>query len=331
MNIKKIASITGFSVSTVSKALNNYPDISEKTKNKILDAAKEFDYIPNRYAQSLVKRKTNTIGVVYEIETGFTSSFFTSIFHYFREVMEKEGYDILLLSNHSAHGLDYLEQSKYQQVDGLLFLASGRNQDVIHKIKDANLPMVFVDAPIKNKYTVSSNNTQGIYQAMKYLTLLGHQRIGFIGGGLHQEIGKTRLDAYLSFCNELNLEPYYIKDKTNVHYSFEEGISSMQNLFLEYGLLDAVLCSSDTLAFGATSFLKSSGFNIPEDISIIGFDDSNLCELSVPKLTSVHQNVKEIGTEAASLLLKQINKEIISSSKVTVPTSLVIRESTSKK
>lgn len=332
ITIVKIAKLSGFSVSTVSKALNDYPDISEKTRQKILKVCKEQGYIPNSSAQNLVTKRSNTIGVVYEIEQGLKNLFFAEILDSFRENVEANGFDILLLSNKDRRGLDYVDHSRFKQVDAILIIAGGRNMQAIDRIKSAKIPMLTLDPPVIMNNSIYSDSYDAIKSSCNYLYQLGHKRIAFIQGNyLETLIGKRRHKAYMDFMAEKDLEPLWIPEINNISYAVNDGFRTMQAIFEKYGLPDAVCASSDLMAIGAIDFIKSNGFNVPNDVSVIGFDNIQFCDLTTPKLTTIKQDYKKIGSLAASLLLKMIETKELDIEPILIPTSIVVRESCRKK
>lgn len=332
VTIIEIAQASKCSVSTVSKALNDYPDVSEKTKKKILKIAQDMGYVPNSTAQSLVRKKSNTIGIVYEIDHGLRNQVFSEILSYFRAEIEKSGYDLMLLSNNSKRGLDYLDHSRFKQVDGVVIIAAGHNQGAIQRMREANLPVVTIDPPLPlQTNAVYSHSKNGIYKAAKYLYQLGHRKIAYIQGDVYNYIGKSRLDGYLKFIAEQDLEPMWVKERHNVRYSLEDGFKTMQDIFEKYGLPDGVVVSSDLMAIGAIQFLKNSGFDVPRDCSVIGFDNMPFCDIIEPKLTTMKQDFELIGTQACQVLLKMIDSKTIESENIVLETQLVVRNSTQKR
>jgi LacI family transcriptional regulator len=330
VTIIEIAKLSNCSVSTVSKALNNYPDVSEKTRKRIMKIAAEAGYIPNATAQSLVRKKSNTIGVVYELERGLKNLFFSEVLDAFRATIERKGYDILLLSNKSNLGLDYVDHSRFKQVDGVLIVAGGRNVDAIGRMKENNLPVLTLDPPLELKNAIYSDSYSGIIKACGYLYQLGHRRIAFIQGDSETLIGSKRNQAYLDFIREKGLSPI-MADRSNIYYSMEEGYGTMQAIFERHGLPEAVIASSDLMALGAMNYIKSNGFVIPEDISVIGFDNLQFCEIVEPRLTTVKQDYKHIGTVAGETLIDMIEQKTLDIEPMVIDTSIVVRDSCRKR
>jgi LacI family transcriptional regulator len=332
VTIVKIAKLSGFSISTVSKALNDYPDISAKTKQKIIKISRELGYIPNASAQNLVTKRSNTIGVVYEIEQGLKNLFFSEFLNSFREIIEQKNFDILLLSNKDRKGLDYVDHSRFKQVDAILIVAGGRNLEALERIKSNHLPMLTLDPPVYMNNSIYSDSYEAIKQSCNYLYQLGHRRIAFVQGNYRETfIGKNRFDGYIDFMKEKNLDPIWIPEINNISYSIDEGYMTMQAIFETHGLPEALCVSSDLMAFGAIKFLKDNGFKVPEDVSVIGFDNLQFCDLTEPRLTTIKQDYKTIGRLAAEMLVDMIETKSLEKDSIMIPTSIVIRESCKKK
>jgi LacI family transcriptional regulator len=327
VTIVEIAAISKCSVSTVSKALNNYSDVSEKTRKRIAKIAHELGYVPNSSAQSLVTRKSNTIGIVFDIEIGLKHFVFSEILDQFRNSIEGKGYDLLLLSNNARYGLDYLDHSRYKQVDGVLIVASGRNQKAIQRMREANIRILFIDPPFLVNNSIRSDSYQGIQKACNYLYHLGHRKIAFIQGDNENYIGRERMKAYLEFVEDHELEPMWLPTIHNIRYSQEEGYQTMQAIFEAYGLPDAVCVASDTMAIGAIRCMQNNGYHVPNDISIVGFDNSVICDFVEPKLTSVKQDFQAIGRLACEKLVEMIEKDITEFEPIKLDTSIVVRSS----
>jgi LacI family transcriptional regulator len=327
VTIIEIAKLSGCSISTVSKALNNYSDVSEKTRERIIRIAKEAGYVPNATAQSLVRRKSNTIGVIYQLKRGFKNLFFAEILDSFRAAIEQKGYDTLLLSNQSKSGSDVIDRSRFKQVDGLLVFAAGRNVNDFIEMSEINLPILTLDPPALSENTIYSDSYAAIQKACRYLYRLGHRKIAFIQGDLDLLVGKKRFEGYLDFMKENELEPIYSLKTKNKTFSIDEGYQTMHAIFEENGLPEAVCASSDLMALGAIKYLKTNGFHVPKDISIIGFDNMHFCDILEPRLTSIKQDYQHIGTLAGNVLTDMIDKKKRTIEPIRIETSIVVRDS----
>ena len=160
---------------------------------------------------------------------------------------------------------------------------------------------------------------------------IGHKKIAFIQGDKGNFIGKSRLQGYLDFIKDHNLEEIYCKDIINISYSFDDGLKTMQCIYDNFGLPEAIVSSSDLMAIGAMKYIQQIGYKVPEDVSIIGFDDLQLCEIVTPKLSSIRQDYELIGKKSCELLIEKMNKKAIKLKPFVVDTQLILRESVRKR
>ena len=331
VTIDEIAKLSKVSVSTVSKALNGYTEISEKTRNRVIEIADQLGYMPNATAQSLVRKRSNTIGVVYEVEYGLKNLFFSGVLEAFRKNVESNGYDILLLSHNTDSGLDYLRHCQSKNVDAVLVVSGGDNHESITKLCQSNLAVLTLDPHEKSSNSIYSDSYVSIRRSCKYLYELGHKKIAFINGSYTNFIGRERLRAYLDFMYEKGLEPMYLPDRSNESYSYEEGHHTMKLIFETYGLPEAVCSVSDLMAVGAINYLNTHGFSVPHDVSVIGFDDLQVCEIVTPKLTTVRQNYEAFGELACQTLMGMIEGKVRTIDPIVVDTEIVVRDSCKKR
>lgn len=331
VTIDEIAKLSKVSISTVSKALNGYTEISEQTRKRVTAIAEELGYMPNATAQSLVRKRSNTIGVVYEVEYGLKNLFFSGVLEAFRKVVESRGYDILLLSHNTESGLDYLKHCNSKNVDAVLVVSGGDNQEAIRKLYQSQLAVLTLDPHEKGPNSIFSDSYHSIKRSCKYLYELGHKRIAFINGSYTNFIGRERLRAYLDFMHEKSLEPLYLPDKSNESYSYEEGHQTMKMIFEMHGLPEAVCSVSDLMAIGAINYLNTHGFSVPDDVSVIGFDDLHVCEIVTPKLTTVRQNYEAFGQYACDTLLGMMDGKVRTIDPIIVDTEIIVRDSCKKR
>lgn len=331
VTIDEIAKLSKVSTSTVSKALNGYAEISEKTRKRVMEVADSLGYMPNATAQSLVRKRSNTVGVVYEVEYGLKNLFFSGVLESFRKNVESKGYDILLLSHNTESGLDYLRHCNSKNVDGVLIVSGGNNQEALNKLKTSSLAVMTLDPTVNEPNSIYSDSYVSIKRSCKYLYELGHKKIAFVNGSYSNFIGNERLRAYLDFMKEKNLDPIYLKDHSNESYSYEEGYQTMKRIFETYGLPEAVCSVSDLMAVGAINYLYNHGFNVPQDVSVIGFDDLQVCEIMTPKLTTVRQNYEAFGQIACETLLGMMDGKIERRiDPIVVDTEIIVRDSCKK-
>ena len=330
--IYDIAKKSGFSITTVSKVINNYPDVSQKTRKKILQTIEELDYHPSSNARSLMTKKYWTIGVVYieELNHGIQHPFFSAVIESFRSEMEDAGYDLLLISKKiEQRKTGYIERFKQRGVDGVIVVSPIKLTKDVQEIVDHDIPSVFIDLYHSKVSTVNSDNVDGSMQVVKYLHSLGHRKIAHIAGGDQTFAGRAREQGFIQGMKEQGLEvreDYLINGGL---FDVSGGFEAMQQLLALRDRPTAVYAAGDMMAIGAMRAIQEAGLQIPDDISIVGFDDIELAKYVTPSLTTIKQDAQTIGQQAADLLLKQIDHKKKIPLGVMVPVSLIERGSVS--
>ncbi len=312
VTIKDISKKSGFSVTTVSKALNNYSDISEQTKDKILQLALDMNYIPNSQARSLVTQKSYTIGIIFHEITGvgLQHPLFSKILESFKNEVEEAGYDILFLAHKTGgqHG-SYLQHSLRKQVEGIFVLCADFFSDELFELYNSKLPVVMIDFEQEKICNVTSNNDQAVYMAVKHLYDLGHRKIATIHGGRNTYIGGTRKKVFEDTLISLGLP---VKDEYLLEgefFSKEDGYKAMEELLKVKDQPTAIFCASDMMAVGAMQAINCAGKSVPGDYSIVGFDGVEVGQIISPRLTTIKQDTEKMGKIAASEILKMIEKK----------------------
>lgn len=336
VTIKDVSRLSGFSVTTVSKALNNYPDIARKTKEHIKKICNEVGYVPNATAQSLVSKKSYTIGIVFEEITGvgLQHPLFSKILESFKSEVEKLGYDIMFLSNTGANGSSgsYYQHSIRKQIEAILVLCAEFNSEAMIELYKGPIPTLIIDFTNEKVLNVTSDNKIGMAQAVEYLTQLNHKKIGHIHGSLDTYIGELRYRSVREAMEAKRLtinEDYFVDGN---FFSREDGINAMNRILAMKNPPTAIICASDMLAIGAISACNKNGKSVPEDFSIIGFDGINAGQLISPTLTTIKQNTEAMGKSAAKNIIKMINskKQLSAGETIEVPTAVLVGETTRK-
>ncbi|WP_214756890.1 MULTISPECIES: LacI family DNA-binding transcriptional regulator [unclassified Exiguobacterium] len=328
--IYDLAKKTGFSITTVSKALNNYKDVSEKTRAKILQAAAEMDYLPNAHAQSLSTKKSWAIGVMFSEanEVGMKHPFFNGIIESFRHATEEHGYDLIFASrNLRNRDMSYLEHFKHRAVDGIVVICSDRMDEQVQELMQSDIPIVVVDMDSANCSVVYSDNSEGARMAVNYLYELGHRAIAHIAGDSSIDAGAARVKGYELAMHALDLpiQPGYLVNAG--FFSVEEGKQAMEQLLQLPSPPTAVFVAGDQMAIGAIEAVHKHGLRVPEDISIIGYDDIEMIKYITPKLTTIRQDTDEIGEAAAELLIEQMTAKERRTERRVIPVRLIERAS----
>jgi len=326
VTIKDIAKLANVSHTTVSRALNNSPYINEETKSKIKTLAKELHYVPNYNAKSLVLLKSYVIGVFFSsISDGTTDTFFHEIIKGINKVIDKE-YNLII------RGIDdykYFHQIDKTNFDGIIVVSQRKTDDEF--IKDAiekEIPVVVINRHIEisDIVNIMSNDTYGVYEAVEYLIKNNHKKIAIIGGNKEFESSVYRKEGYIKALKDNNIslnEEYMISGK----YNLESGYENMKKLIELEDRPTAVFCANDDIAVGAMKAVFESGLNVPNDISIIGFDDSNFCKYVTPTLTSVRKDSLAMSEYGGINLLNVIKNREVNKEKVYIESKLIVRDS----
>lgn len=332
--IYDIAKKSGFSVTTVSKALNDYKDVSPKTKEKILTIAEELGFRPNSVARSLTMKKSWIIGVFFtdHVNSGFKHPFFVDVIESFKKVVGKKGYDLLFFANQMGEkDISYVDHCKDRNVDGVIILGLDRKDPFLPELIHSGIPCVSVDLDIvgKNAGYICSDNSKGAEVAVKHLYELGHKNIAHISGRMETLAGQQRYIGFQKALEKLKI-PFRKDYVVDGDYTTEGGYRAMKQLIELPDPPTAVFCAGDLMAIGAMKLLRDKGLSVPSDVSIIGFDDIDLAEFVTPPLTTIRQNKQELGRKAADALLSLIEESQAFSPIITVPVELVIRGSCGK-
>jgi LacI family transcriptional regulator len=310
VTIKDISKRSGYSITTVSKALNNYSDISDTTKRKILDLCDEMGYVPNLSARSLVSKKSYTIGIIFDEITGvgLQHPLFSKILESFKSRVESMGYDIMFLAKNIGmqHG-SYLEHSKRKQVEAIFILCTDYEDPEIKKLYISEIPVCVIDFSYAGVSNITSNNKRGVEKAVKHLAHLGHTKIAHIYGSLDHDIGRRRKEYFEQSMQSLNLDVKQEYLVSGEFFTKENGYNAMGHLLELDEPPTAVFCSSDMLAIGAIQAIHEAGFSVPDDFSIVGFDGIDLGQMLSPRLTTIRQDTHKMGQISANQILQMIN------------------------
>lgn len=331
VSLKDLAIELGVSVSTVSRALKNSPEIGEEMRLRVKALAKERNYRANPFALSLLKNTVRIIGIIVpDIVTHFYSSIISGI----SDIARKQGYSVIITSSYEQYDLEKqcLEDLINIRVEGIIACLSQETKDYAHfeALSEQNIPLVFFDRVcLTDKFSsVVTNNPESAQQATEHLLSTGSRRVGFIGGSNHLEIVKQRKHGYLQALREykIPIEKELVFCKS---ISFNGGYEGACRLLSLPQPPDAILAMNDSLAFGAIKAIKEHGLRIPDDISIIGYTDEEHANYIEPTLTAITHQTYRMG-EVASLLLIKILKGDTRIRQITVPTILSIRNSSKK-
>jgi len=318
VTIKEIAKKVGVSVGTVSKVLNYDKTVSEINKRKVIRIIKELNYRPNRIARSLSKGKTKNVGFIIP---DITNPFFPELVRGASDLLISNGYYVFLCSSdNDANKEDfYINDLVSMWIDGIIIAPSDTENRDIGIFNKIISPFVVIDREIEglNKDLVIINNKKGAYEAVNYLIGNSHKRIVILAGPQYTKTAQNRFMGWKKALEEKALFREEFAFWGN--FSIDSGYEMMKKVFDNVDKVDAVFACNDLIALGAIQAIEEKKYKIPDDISIIGFDDIYLSKFLKPSLTTVRQPIYDMGKIAAEILLDRM-----SSSKDFVPKKVVI-------
>jgi LacI family transcriptional regulator, sucrose operon repressor len=323
-NIKDVAKLAGFSVGTVSRVLNNRGYISDETRKKVDDAMKQLNYVPNELAKSIFRQYTKIIGVIVPF---ITHPYFGQVVESLEFYASKINYKILLCNSYFEKDkeIEYFQMLKSNKVDGIVL--GSRNMDISDIINE-NLPLITIDRILgDNIPCVSSDNYKGGVLATQHLINRGCKKIAHISGSpsLHL-MANLRTDAFVDTCHKNGIEPIVVSTGEE-QFSSMSYYNDIQNLLRDHPDIDGIFASSDIIAAQIIQVGRQNSLRIPEDIKVIGFDNTNIAVLTTPKITTICQPIEQISKYALELIINEINGEIVPMRTV-LPVKLIEREST---
>jgi len=331
ITIKDIAKQLGISPSTVSRALKDHPDISEITKTKVKELAKELKYKPNAIALSLQSSKSNIIGI---IVPQIVHHFFSTVISGIEEYASNKGYNVLICqSNESVEKEIANIQLLYSsRVEGIIVSRTKNTDDFSHfnNIIERNIPMVFFDRTCHSLQTdkVIIDDYRAALEATEYLIKTGCKKIAHFSGPENLKISAKRMWGFRDALKKHNIK--LNKDLIIKADNFETGKKITNKLINDKNIPDGIFAVNDMTAAGAISALKSNNLKIPEDVSIIGFTNGMISTIIDPSLTTVEQNGYKMGQKSAELLIDRVEETDTPFITEIIPTKLIIRESTIK-
>ncbi|NPV87814.1 MAG: LacI family DNA-binding transcriptional regulator [Anaerolineae bacterium] len=328
ITILDVANASGVSFGTVSRVINNDIHVKPETRQRVLDAMRRLGFVANRQAQSLAGGKTNLIGLlVPDLGTGYIGEIIRGI----DAELGLMGLDLITYTTHrtASKEANYVANLARGMVDGLLLVLPRHPADYIETLTQRGFPFVLIDhqGTGENCPAVGATNWQGAYTATEYLIKLGHQRIGFITGWMDLGCAQDRLKGYRSA-----LRTYHIPEAPDLVY---EGTFSQPDGYAgASALLDlpnpptAIFASNDVMAMGVMDAVRNRGLRIPDDISVVGFDNIAQSAMVYPPLTTVQQPLEQMGRVATQMLLGILKDPEKEAGRIELPTELIVRGST---
>lgn len=327
-----VAKKAGVSFITVSRVLNNKGYVKKETRDRVLKTIKELNYYTNHIGQALRNKKVNTIGIIIPEPPNVPvhgMEYYNMLMQGIDQFTVSHGYDILLSTyKQNDPEVDYLRLYFLRKVDGLiLFIPDMRYLDV-NQIEKKNIPCVIIGERPNNKRInfVDAENFEGMFNVTKYLISKGAKNIAFIKGKPHMQNTIDRINGFLSAMKKNNIR---VNDSLifDGDYSLISGINAMKKIILSKKIPDAIICSNDHMALGVLSEAKKANIRIPLDMSLVGFDDITITELTDPPLSTVRQPLFDMGYKASEILFNKIIDNNKASERKIFPVELILRKS----
>lgn len=329
VSIKDVAKKVNVSVTTVSRVLNNKPDVSEETRRKVEKAIKELRYTPSGIARGLVLQKTKSIGLVIP---DVSNPFYPELIKGLGRKAKEKGYSLILYDtdNNKAEEEEAIRLLRSKMVDGIILSLSLKNKDILKRLEKEDYPIVQIDREIKESIypAITIDNKKSAYTATEYLIKHGHSKIGHISGDLSTETAINRLEGF-----KLALDKYGIPFREEWifegDYSKEAGKKQMEKIIKLPYRPTALFFANDLMAYGAYETIYNYNYTIPEDFSIIGHDNIEISSFVRPGLTTMDQPKYKLGQIAVETLINMIenkgDKDIFQN--ITLKNKIIVRDS----
>ncbi|MCP8971275.1 LacI family DNA-binding transcriptional regulator [Ectobacillus ponti] len=327
LTIKDIAKMAGVSVSSVSRVINNSKPVNDEIRERVEKVIQETNFRPNALARGLIHKSTNLIGVIIPQVNSVSAHLINGI----EEVAARNGYHIILSNSGSdtEQELKALDIFAERQVDGIILSSVDITEQHVQQMNRNKVPLVVVGQKTTEYGIpwVDVDNYQPVAEVVRYLVRCGHERIGMIYGPLQdQSAGLSRYQAFLDEMarKQLPIDPAHLVES---RFTTKGGYEAMESLLRNESVPTALVCASDIIAIGAKNCAEDRGYLIPEDMSIVGFDDIELAALVRPQLTTVQVNIERMGTRSMEILLQTIEEQQLHTMEHYVDYRLMVRDS----
>jgi LacI family transcriptional regulator len=329
LTLEQIATIAGVSRATVSRVINTDPNVSEKTRARVMRVIQEFNFQPNRAARSLAGGRAGVISLVIPVGVGtiFAEPFFSLLIQGVTSESNSRDVSTMLWLAEPGYERRMITKILYNGlVDGLIISSTTSDDPLIEAICRSHMPFVIVGRyPCQDELNyVDSDNLNGALQAVEHLLGLGYQRIATISGPQNTAVGLDRYQGYVQTLHQHGM-PVLPELVVESNFTDQGGYTAMQQLLPQHP--DAVFVASDWMALGAMRALREVGVRVPEDIALVGFDDIPLASQTMPPLTTIRQQILQMGALASQVLLDLLDNPGSHPLHKVLPTELVVRAS----
>jgi LacI family transcriptional regulator len=327
--LEEIAKLAGVSKSTVSRVVNNQPNVNEKTRQRVMEIIREANFRPNKAARALVTQHTRVLSVVIPqpLAAAFTDPYFPRLLQSISMKANQRDYAIMLWIGDNAEEEDRFSERILNNsfFDGVLIASAVDNDPLVHRLIGAGFPYVMIGPPQPGvPYYVDVDNLGASREAVRHLIALKYRRIGTITGAMNMGAAQHRLQGYVNALSEAGL-PVDDDLILSGDYSETKSHEAMRHL-IALGV-DAVFCASDVMALGAVRAIVDAGLRVGRDIGVVGFDDMPFAATLHPPLTTVRQPIQSLGERAADILMRLVEGQTVPKEHILLPAHLIVRQS----
>jgi len=334
IDIRGVAQHARVSIATVSRTINHVPTVDPALAARVWKAVSELNYFPNTQARALVSGKSKLLGL---IVSEITNPFFPELIQEFEQVAVARGYEILIGStNYEPKTMELCARRMLERkVDGVAIMTFGVEEFLFDRFAADDIPVAFIDVPsqLPRSSSLAVDYRAGINEAVQHLAVLGHRKIAFITGPLKLRSAETRRAAFVDCMRLAGIpaDPTWIIEGT---HTLDGGRDAMQKLLALHEWPTAIMCSNDMTAIGVQHALFEANLRVPNDFSLIGFDDVHLAEYTIPPLTTVRMSCKDLAQAAVNSLIAHMvpddgpSNTPQQNNQISIPTRLIVRQTT---
>jgi LacI family transcriptional regulator len=325
--------VAGVSIATVSRVMNGNYFVSDELHARVQKAVDELDYQPNAVARGLRRQETLTIGV---LMPKLNDSFFSTFGYAVEKMLFANNYRTVFCSTETTQEKEtaYVNNLLQQRVDGVIMFPSEQSQENVKRLLNEGIPVILVERELPNLPTdqVLVSNYNGGYQGIQHLLELGHREIGVISSGANQAPMCHRFQGVMDTFKEAGItpRPEHILAVDSAESRFEIGYQNTLHMFQQAARPTAIFALTDEIAVGALHATAELAIKVPDELSIIGFDNISLAAFVIPALTTVAQPIAQLGQTAAEMLLRKLQNANDRVEKITLETSVIVRQSTAR-
>jgi LacI family transcriptional regulator, galactose operon repressor len=328
MDIRTVARLANVSIATVSRTINRVSTVNPRMAKRVLEAIAKLDYFPNTQARALVSGRSRLLGL---IVSEITNPFFPELIQGFEDIAVEHGYEILISSTNydPARMALCIRRMLERRAEGVAVMTFGVEKPLLEQLAERKVPLVFVDVGPERPgiSLLRVDYHHGIRQGVQHLAALGHRDIAFVSGPKRLHSAQSRIAAFSKSLAECAIvaDPAWIVEGD---HTMEGGTDAMDRLLKSKHLPTAVMCSNDMTAIGVLHKLYRAGLRVPDDLSVIGFDDIHIAQVTIPPLTTIQMSCFELARAAVTALRAHVEEGGEPKRQYKINTHLVVREST---